>query len=280
MYRLCYEHLLSHGDPKLIPVDCVSDMSSFRNAVDTLIMLQKNADRIEYVETAYQDYLELKDSLRDYTRINQINLERKARSFFVEFDIFLNRWKRFISKHPRKEEYNNIYKQVTQDAFDHSDDYAIATILRNYAVHFAGIIQGTTWGSTYYNVGFFKYELLKDYSINNTKREILDRQPTDFVQLDPIMEGVLKKLKEIQKALLTFVIDTDVKNAMITVADVIKKIKEYGDKEWFFFDDDGQRLTTTYKDGNAIEYINGKCLECFFWKEFDALIETVSDLCC
>ena len=258
-------------------VDFVSDMNAFQSAIKVLMSLQKNVDRIKYVETAYQGFMDLKDSMRKHTRIGQIKLEKEARSFFTEFSVFLDHWKKRISCHSRREEFKKLYDQLTHDAYDNSDDYAMATIIRNYAVHFASIIIGTVWGNTYYDVSVWKYELLKDDSISQNKKEIINRQPSEFILLSSIMKGALDKLKEIQKVLIAFTIDEETCNALNTVAEVIKQIRRYGDKQWFITDDNGS-LTTMDKDGQPVEYIKGKCLEMFDWNEFDGLITTINEL--
>ena len=91
MDRLCYEcQPMPDADPQYVLVDFVPDMDSFRSAVDALRSLQKDTDRIKYVEAAYQAFMNLKESKREYSRTGQIKLEILARSFFVELDVFLN----------------------------------------------------------------------------------------------------------------------------------------------------------------------------------------------
>lgn len=264
-------------EPKYILVDFVSDMDAFQSAVSILRTLQKNVDRIKCVETAYKGFLDLKESMREYTRIGQIKLEKEARSFFTEFNVFLNHWEKHISCHPRGEEFRKLYDQLTHDAYDNSDDYAMATIIRNYAIHSADIINGTIWGKTYYDVSIWKYELLKDNTIPPNKKEIISRQPTEFILLSSVMKGALDQLKKIQKALVRFTIDEETHNALNTIAETIKQIKRYGDKQWFITDDNGS-LTKMDKDGRPVEYIQGKCLEMFYWNDFDELITTITEI--
>ena len=97
--------------------------------------------------------------------------------------------------------------------------------------------------------------------------------------LNPIMKGALEKVQGIQEALLTYMINTtDMNNAIATVEEGIKKIKKYGDKEWFFFKDDGQRFITKDQSGQTIKYIRGKCLEVLPWKELDKLLDTIDKI--
>lgn len=274
MYRLCYEQqLIPDADPLYVLVDFVPDMDAFRAAVDTLRSLQKDTDRIKYVEAAYQAFLDLKESMREYSRIGQIKLEMLARSFFVEFDVFLNHWEKRISRHLRKEEFKNLYEQLTHNAYDNSDNYAMAVIIRNYAIHSTGIINGTVWGKTHYDVSIWRYELLKDKGISSNRKEIIKRQQSSFILLHPMMKGALAKLKEIQDALIAYIVDEETKKALSIVAETINKIREYGDKRWFLTDDTGSLLTED-EEGQTIEYVQGKCLELFYWRDFDELIRS------
>ncbi len=275
MNRLCYEHQLKAGaETQYILVDFVSDMEAFRAAMDILRPLQKNVDRIKYVETAYKGFLNLKESMREYTQDGQIKLEIAARSFFTEFDVFLNHWEKRISCHPRKKEFRKLYDQLTHEAFDSSEAYAMAVIIRNYAIHAAGIINGTIWGNGYYDVSIWKQELMRDNTIPPNKKKVVARQSSEFILLQPIMESALEKLKEIQEILVGFLIDEETRNAANTVANEIKKIKEYGDKRWFFTNDEESSMNID-DEGHPVKYIKGKCLEVFNWKELDELIESI-----
>ena len=91
------------------------------------------------------------------------------------------------------------------------------------------------------------------------------------------MKGTLEKLQVIQKELIAFTIDKETRNALNTVEEEITKIKEYGDRQWFFTDDN-ELMTTTDKDGQPFTYIKGKCLEMFYWKDFEELIATIKNL--
>ena len=195
MYQLCYEHYtIPQAKPDYIPF--IYNADDLHSAVRLLSRLQKNVDRIVYVESTYQEFSSLKSSLREPGRISQIALERKARSFFLEFDIFLDHWQKYISHHSRTKEYKELFDHLTHDAFDSSDNYALATMLRNYVTHSADVIQATFWGENMFDVGCYKDVLLNDSSFSKTKKDIIKRQPAKFMPLSPIMKGALEKLSE------------------------------------------------------------------------------------
>ncbi len=276
MYKLCYEQpIVPTMKSDYTPV--IHNADSIYSAVKVLAKFQMNVDRILYVESAYQDFVFLKEETDTPTRQGQIALERRARSYFLEFEIFLDHWKKYIANHPRKEEFKTLFNQLTHDAFDTSDDYAMTIIIRNYVTHSAGIIQGTFWGSNnkVFEVGCSKDILLSDSTFNNTKKEIIKRQPAQFISLHPIMRGSLEKLKEIQDSLIRFQIDKEIINAANAVREAIEIIKKQGQqKHWFFIDENGPELMTVDKDGKPIEFIKGKYVEEFYWKDSEKLIST------
>lgn len=280
MHRLCYKpNGLSDDDTLCIPVDFISDIDAFQYAVVILTRLQRDVDRIKYVETAYQDFLDLKSTLRKYTRIDQINLERKTRSFFLEFGIFHDHWRKAIAHHPKRDEFNRLFIQVTGKT-NNPIDYELAKIIRNYVTHSASIIQCTFWDHVNYDIGFFTDDVLQDRDRNKKKkdRKITEQLPSEIIWLSPIMKGALEKLKQIHEALIIFLIDDDIRNAMFTVAEGINRIKEHGDEEWCFVDDGDQELDTEIINGKTVEYIKGKAIESFYWKDIDELITTVTKI--
>lgn len=174
MVQLCYaKSIVPTTNVEYISI--IDDASSLDVDVRTITRLQSNFDRIRYVEAAYQEFAELKSKTLKPSRNGQIMLERRARSFFMEFDVFLDHWQKYISHHSKKTEFKELYKQLTNDAYDHSDDYAMSTILRNYVTHNANVIQSALWGSNVFDVGCSKNVLLNDRSFNKAKKEIIRR---------------------------------------------------------------------------------------------------------
>ena len=277
MYQLFYEETIApEMDPVYIPVNFISNMDEFRNAENILFSLLKNTDRIKYVEYTYDEYKQFKESVQKPTKTDWINLERKTRSFFLEFNVFLEHWKKRIDQHTRKDEFAELFIQKTHQAYDNSKEYALSTIIRNYIVHNAGIIQGMIWGACKLDVGFYICELIKDEGMTKNKKDFLKSLPEQYYFLNPIMAGTLDKLQEIQKDLVAFTIDDKTQDALNIISEGIKNIKEYNDTNWFFADVDEKELTTAKdKDGKPIQYIQGKLLEEFMWKEYDELITTI-----
>ncbi len=277
MLKFCYGRaIVPTTKIEYIPVEFVDDPKDLQAAVSVLARYRRNLARIKYVEDALEDFAQLKKTMQEPTFYGQIALERKARSFFLEFDMFLDHWQKYIAHHPEHEKFKNLMDDETHKAFDSSDDYALATMLRNYIAHNADVIQTSFWGAGHYDVGCHKKILLSDKTFNKTKRAIIERQPADLISLTRVMGGALAKLSEVHSALMTFDMDEAVKAAAEKVAPVINKIRESGTyQNWYFYDEDGPELMTTDSNGKPIEFIKGQYVENLPWKDYEELINGI-----
>ena len=98
---------------------------------------------------SYDDFIVFKSTVKGPVITSDMTLERKDRSFFVEFEIFLDHWKKYMSWRGKKEESKAMFDHATHAAFDSSDDYALASMLINYIAHNAEVIQGEVLGREY-----------------------------------------------------------------------------------------------------------------------------------
>lgn len=233
---------------------------------------------IKYVEDAYNDYTGFKKTLKSPETMTGITLERKARSYFLEFGIFLERWKKYMSFRGKEEQFKNLFDEKTHDAFDKSDEYALASMLRNHIAHSTNLMQAQLWGDGFYDVGCNKQILLEDKSFNQTKRDIIIRQPAQHISLSPIMKGSLKELKLIHAAFLQFDLGEEEKQASQVVDSVIRSIKEKGmdHKKWVFVNDKKQFLTIYTPDDKPIETVPATEFHDFIWKEYEPVIMTIN----
>lgn len=277
MNRLCYEEydILKTGSV-YIPVDLTQNIDEIKSSLMILLKFQKNVDRIKYVEAAFQEFQYLKTSIQYPTRIGMINVERTVRSFFTEFSIFLNHWQKYYGNHPREKEFRTLFDQITKNAYDYSDDYAMATLLRDYGTHAADIIRAWSWGGHDLHVSCDREALLKDSFFKESKKEIIRLFSSHFISIEPIMKGALEELRKIQDALIAFAIDYDIRKAANQIARITQEMKKYGDKCWYFIEFKESELLTVNIDGELIKYIKGKSMELFRWKEADKLIATIN----
>lgn len=262
-------------EAEYIPYEFSFDTSALLEANGVLLRCQKIYNQIKYVEDAYKEFVDYKATARTPAIKTNMSLERKARSFFLEFDIFLDHWNKYMSYRGKKEEFKTVFEKATHDAFDSSDDYALAAMLRNYIAHSSDIIQGQFWGGNdVHDVGCSKEVLLADSTFNITKKEIIKRQPAQFISLTPIMTGALEKLQEIHRGFLRFDFGEEEISAAKVIIAAVDEIKKAGleNKHWRFENEQKMPLTTYTAEGQPIETIFATQYHDFNWKDYEDVL--------
>lgn len=277
MYRLCYEKPIiptTHTD--FIPYEFSFDTNALLEANSILLRCQKIYNQIKYVEDAYKEFIDYKATVRVPAIETNMALERKARSFFLEFDIFLDHWNKYMSYRGKKEEFKVVFEKATHDAFDSSDNYALAAMLRNYIAHSSDVIQGQFWGGNdVYDVGCSKEVLLADSTFNKTKKEIIKRQPAQIISLTPIMAGAIEKLREIHKVFLGFDFGEEEISAaklIVTAVDEFRNAK-LEDRKWRFENSQKLPMMTVTAEGQPIESILATEYHDFNWRSYEDVLQ-------
>ncbi len=280
MYELCYgRQQIPTVKIDYIPINLPdnTDIDEIINAHDTLLRRLKVMSFIDYVDTAYNEYAEYKNTVSSPSYKTDIALEIRARSFFLEFDIFLDHWSKYMSFRNKKTSFKMVLDKETHAAFDSSDAYALAAIIRNYAAHYGDIIQGKFWGGNKYDVGCSKDVLLDDKKLSQTKRDIINRQPAQLISFSPIMQESLVKLKQMHETFLRFDIDQEDRESAITIRNFISTIDNLGmlEKRLYFVNQQKLPVTTCHPDGTPIETILATEYKEFNWKDYSHVIDFI-----
>ena len=277
MYQLCYEKaIIPTVKSEDIPVDFISDIDELMQANSVILRCLRTFNHIKYIESAYDDFLSFKKTVTHPAIETDIELEVKARSFFLEFEIFLDHWKKYMSRRGKKEEFKPVFDKATHDAFDSSDDYAMATMLRNYIAHNSEVIQGKFWGGQgTCDVGSSMDLLLSDPSFSKTKKEIIKRQPAQFISLTPVMRGGLEKLREIHKIFMDFDFSEEDVDAAKVVNEAITAIKDAGlESRHFRFVNSEKSVVSTYTaEGKPIETVWATEYHDFNWQDYEEVLQ-------
>ena len=275
MYQLCYKKsIIPTVQVDYVPCEIPLDVDEVMKANDVLLRCLKVFNQIKYVEDAYEDFIAFKSAVTVPAITSDMTLERKARSFFLEFEIFLDHWNKYMSWRGRKEEFKTVFEDATHTAFDSSDNYALASMLRNYIAHNSDVIQGKFWGGKTYDVGCSKDVLLADDSFSKTKKEIIKHQPAKLISLTPIMKGALEKLWEIHKIFMSFDFGEEEISAARIVNDTITTIKtsEMQDKHLCFVNDIKRPITTYTAENEPIETVWATEYHDFDWKDYTEVL--------
>lgn len=276
MYHLCYKQsIVPTVQVDYVPCEISINVDETMKANGVLHRCLKTFNQIKYVEDAYEDFIAFKSTVSGPGITTDMMLERKARSFFLEFEIFLDQWKKYMLWRGKKEEFKKFFDQETHNAFDSSDDYALASMLRNYLAHNSDVIQGKFWGgNNVYDVGCSKEGLLSDDSFSKKKKEIIKRQPAQLISLSPIMKGALEKLKEIHKAFMDFDFGNEEVEAARIVSAAVSLIHKAGleDKQLAIVNDIKSPITTHTPEGTPIETVWATEYHDFKWRDFSELL--------
>lgn len=277
MYQLCYEKaIIPTVKSEDIPVDIISDIDILIQANGVILRCLRTYNHIRYIESAYDEFISFKKTVTAPAIKTDIELEVKARSFFLEFEIFLDHWNKYMSRRGKKDGFKPVFDKATHGAFDSSDDYALASMLRNYIAHNSEVIQGKFWGGQgTYDVGCSKDLLLSDSNFSKTKKEIIKRQPAQYISLTPIMSGALDKLREIHKVFMNFDFSEEDVSAAWTVDEAISAIKDAGLEKWHFrFVNSVKSPVLTYTaEGTTIETVWATEYQDFNWKDYEAVLQ-------
>ena len=129
MNYLCYVVNPLAADVKdkyaVFPSFSTKDTEQLLTAIGRIEHHIYNMSRLDAVDVAYDEFYSYYKSLdgKDETLIPE--LERKLRSYILEFRIYLAHWEKYIAHHPRSAEYQKLFKQLTNDAYANNDEYAI-----------------------------------------------------------------------------------------------------------------------------------------------------------
>lgn len=116
------------------------DIQRLKIAIDRLRILVGNAYRIKAVTDAAQEYRNSLASLNSDNVEAMLTLDRRFRSYVIEFDMFLDYWKAYIAHHNRIDgsyderlikEYNKLFDDLTHKKYDGYIEYHL-TILSNF----------------------------------------------------------------------------------------------------------------------------------------------------
>lgn len=278
MYQFCYEKaIIPTTRTEYVPVNLPQNVDDLLQAQRVIHRCIDVINLIKYVEDAYEDYLLFKQALKKPETMSDIRLERKARSYFLEFSVFLEHWKKYMVSRDKSKQFNEFFNSKTHEAFDNSDNYALATMLRNHIAHSSILIRSKFWGEGHYDVGCNANALLQDKNFNKTKKEIIKRQPAQMISLSPIMKESLEKLKEIHLAFLNFDFGAEEKKAASKVMTAIQFLKDNGltGRKWFIINTVKTYFTIYSPNDTPMETVPATEFYPFRWEEYEPAIQFI-----
>jgi uncharacterized protein YutE (UPF0331/DUF86 family) len=171
-----------------------------------------------------------------------------------EFKLFLDHWTKYISDLKKTDKaygkvYERLYKDVTTEAYDNYEEYAIATVLRNYVVHAYDSIDHIHVDGENNKAHVLRDNLLRIH-ISASAKSIIQKQP-EMIDLVNIAEKSLEALEKVQEKLIGYQFTGDTVDAAITLLSAKKRIDEAGIKSNFWM------LVEVQKPTQVLDYKNG-----------------------
>lgn len=215
------------------------------DVIDSAVILMErlffNVDRIVAVRDAYNEFAIELSSLCSDNKYAIARVDRRARAYYMEFRLFLDHWKKYISDQKKQKEpygatYEKLYKDVTSDAYDQCDEYVLATVIRNYVVHGYDAINHCYVGTSNNEV-FISRDALFKIDVAKSAKPIIEKQAEE-INLLTVAEKSFGALVKVQNQLMDYQLTAEIENAAELLINVINKINDAGIKAnvWYMFE--------------------------------------------
>ena len=132
------------------------------------------------------------------------DLESKLQNYIVKFDIYKNHWQKQIGgieDQDKKNRFEKIFKEATHDAFDSSNNFALACCFRDYLIHGSNLIENFCTNLSSASVLASRDKLLNDWEWSKTKTKLISSQP-ELIDLEKVVVESFEELCEINKQLI------------------------------------------------------------------------------
>ena len=207
-----------HQSREMIPEEAdvsSDDVQRLKIAIDRLRNLVANVYRINAAKDAAQEYHVSLASLNSDNIEAMLTLDRKLRSYVIEYDMFLDYWEAYIAHHKRIDgssdeqliiEYKKLFGDLTHKNYDEHVEYQLLDMIRNQTAHVQSPVNHIHIGVDGNEAFSCRDVLLSKCKSGENKKRILHNQPEE-IALSPIVDVTVKCLQEIHDGLIDFQID-------------------------------------------------------------------------
>lgn len=238
----------------------VDETKALSDAATVMEKAFSNMARSIAVHDAYKEFREELEKLKTGDNYNIAKVDRKFRAYVMEFKLFLDHWTKYISDLKKTDKeygtvYARLYKDVTTEAYDNCEEYAIATVLRNYVVHAYDSIDHIYVDGEKNKAYVLRDNLLRIH-VSASAKSIIQKQP-EMIDLVYIAEKSLEALEKVQEKLIGYQFTDDTVNAAITLLSAKKRIDEAGIKSnfWMLVEVQEPKQVLDYKNGIIMQRV-------------------------
>ena len=223
-------------------------------AISFMDKLFRNIERSIGVELAYNEFLYELQKLKTVDRYSVARVDRLFRAYVMEFRLFLDHWKKYISDLKKKDKrygsiYEKLYKDVTSEIYDSCEEYVLATVLRNYVVHGYDSIDHCYVDGHNNRIHVVRDNLLR-VNISNSAKVIVKQQP-EIIDLGVVAEKSLAALQKVQENLINYQLTDEVGQVVLKLVNAKKRIDDAGIQSDFWM------LIVSSAPMETLDYMNG-----------------------
>lgn len=225
--------------------------------------LFKNIERSIATEKAYHEFQDELRNLNSGDKYAIAEVDRRFRAYVMEFRMFLDHWKKYISDLKKTDKnygfvYEKLYNDVTHEAYDTCEEYALAYYLRNYVVHAYDSIDSFHIDG-YRNEVYVSRDNLLRTDMPKHARLVIKKQP-ELINLSVVAEKSLASLQKVQENLINYQINEDVAQAALKLLNAKKRIDEAGIQSnlWMLIEDNIPKMVLDYKSGIEVRRVKDK----------------------
>lgn len=232
-YRLFYLKKVTLNKNELVENKCFTSqevLSIYKAATNVNRFIDK-LYRLIPVSDAKDEVFKMCKNVDGYDPKYIHQIARSVRSYFLEFDIYLEHHKRLFQK-IKKEDF---YKKITSSIYDSNDYYILATVFRNYIVHSSDINHETFFNASGYKINVYKEKLLKDIHISNSGKNAIKRQ-SEKIDLLKVIEESFGALKKVNEIIISFFFNISIQNDIKTLNLFYDRIKNNEKTTWMVID--------------------------------------------
>lgn len=236
-----------------------------KSAINLLSPIVDNIYRINPVKDSAEEYRTTVSSLNSDNLEAHLTVDRRFRSYTLEFDMFLDYWEAYIAHHKRIDhsfddeliaQYKTLFRILTSEAYDSHVEYQLLDLIRNQTAHVQSPVNRIYVGTNGNEIYSDRDVLLANCKSGENKKRILKAQEKE-ISLSPIVDVTEKCLCNIHAGLIDYQID----NLVIKEAKTIEYFLKYTISKgmlcqpWLLMEDGNLQTMYHIRDMKAYAYL-------------------------
>lgn len=234
------------------------ELQELAKAASVMEELFSNIVRSIAAHDAYNEFQDELKKLQSADNYYVAIVDRRFRAYVMEFRLFLEHWKKYISDLKKKNKaygtvYEELYKDITNEVYDSCEEYVLATVLRNYVVHGYDSINHIHVDGVNNKAEVLRDNLLK---INcSTSAKIVIKKQEELIDLKSVAQKSLDALEKVQERLIEYQMTDVIVSAATVLMNAKGRIDNAGIKSnfWMLIEESKPIELLDYKRGLELQ---------------------------